>query len=83
MSWLNDVKVGDEVFAKVSRMSGEWLGVITKINKSSATFRWYPIDVRVIVDGMRRNYYKKEHITNSQLIYKCRKPINEPLDYRC
>ena len=82
MSWLNDVKVGDEVFAQVSKMPGEWLGVITKINKCSATFRWYPIDRHVMADGMKRNYYVKEHITNSELIYKCRKPINEPLDYR-
>ena len=82
MSWLNDVKVGDEVFAKVSKMPGEWLGVITKINKNSATFRWYPLDQQVMIDGIKRHYYVKEHISNSQLIYKCRKPINESLDYR-
>jgi hypothetical protein len=41
MSWLNECKVGDEVYAKISKMNGEMLGVITKINKSSASFRWY------------------------------------------
>ena len=81
MSWLNDVKVGDEVFAKVSKMQGEWLGVITKINKSSASFRWYPTNRHEMVDGIKRHYYAKEHITKSELIYKCRKPRNEPLDY--
>jgi hypothetical protein len=82
MSWLNDVKVGDEVFAKVPKIPGEWLGVITKINKSSASFRWYRFNRHVMVDGMKRNYYVKEYITKSELIYKCRKPINESLDYR-
>jgi hypothetical protein len=81
MSWLNDVKVGDEVFAKVSKMPREMLGVITKINKSSATFRWYVSDSHVIVDGTKRCYYLKQYTTKSELIYKCRKPINEPLDY--
>jgi len=82
MSWLNDVKVGDEVFAKVSKMPGEWLGVITKINKCSATFRWYRFNRHhVMVDGVKRHYYAKESISKSELIYKCRKPINEPLDY--
>jgi len=81
MSWLREVKVGDEVYAKVSRMEGELLGVITKINKSSASFRWYPTRRHEVVDGIRRHYYTKEYITKSELIYKCRKPTNEPLDY--
>ena len=81
MSWLNDVKVGDEVFAKVSKLPWEMLGVITKINKCSASFRRYPINRHVMVDGMKRNYYAKEYVIKSELIYKCRKPINEPLDY--
>ena len=81
MSWLKEYQVGDEVFAKVSKMTGEWLGVITKINKSSASFRWYATNRHEMVEGQRRHYYAKEHITKSELIYKCRKPRNEPLDY--
>ena len=81
MSWLREVNVGDEVFAKVSKIEGELLGVITKKNKSSASFRWYPTRRHEIVDGQRRHYYTKDYITKSELIYKCRKPTNEPLDY--
>jgi len=64
MSWLKEHQVGDEVFAKVSKMTGEWLGVITKINKSSASFRWYATNRHEMVDGkndiiMRKNTLPK------------------------
>jgi hypothetical protein len=66
MSWLNDVKVGQEVYAKVSKMQGEMLGVITKINKYSASFGWYGI--------LRDMRYDKVYHTTPHCIYKCRIP---------